>query len=111
MATAEKVKSIILERATCLGNSNRGTKELCSDLVADYLTSGGKMQTLCDGTFLSSITIERMRLLTETESGLEYRPNVDTCERILRFFNAEMHFKQLKAIKPQYANKPKVIIE
>ena len=112
MATAqklnhEKIKNFLLSNAKCLGNSKRGLKEVCSDLINQALTSGKNVQTLCDMTFLSSVTIERMRTLKEAESGEIYRPQVETCERILRAFGAELTINEVK-IKSEYVNKPKV---
>lgn len=102
--TVEDYKKDILNRATVLGNSKYGFKELCSDLLNSYT---GDMKTLESGTFLCRATIERLKSLTDTETGEPYRPNADTCERVLRFFGAEVNFKQV-TISRRYQNKPKV---
>ena len=110
-ATAKQIeldiRNRILDGTKMLGNSKRGMKEVCSDLVNQHLQSGGKMQALQDGTFLSWATLDRMAALREAESGADYKPNADTCERILRFFGAEVTFTQV-AIKSAYLNKPKI---
>ena len=107
-STASKldIKNSLLTRSECLGNSGIGLKEVCSQLIDDELKRGKKIQQLADSTYLSTVTIDRMWKLRETESGAAYKPNVDTCERILKSFGAAMHFDQVK-IKPRYANKPK----
>ena len=110
MGTARKIdiKNQLLSGSKALGNSNRGLKEVCSDLVNDFQRRGGKSakQKLKDGTYLCSATIDRIASLEETEDGNQYRPNADTCERILKFFGAEMSFNEV-IIKPRYTNKPK----
>ena len=108
MATAQKldIKNRLLTGNSALGNSNRGLKEVCSDLLNDFGRGKKEMKQLSEGTFLCRQTIERMMDLTETEEGHQYRPNADTCERILRFFGAQMTFDQVR-IQNRYANKPK----
>lgn len=101
------IKDSLLSKTTALGNSGRKLKNVASDLVNDYYSNGGKDRAILDGTFLSKATIERMRLLTDSESGLEYQPNADTIERILVFFGAEIYFKGVK-IKSANANKEKL---
>lgn len=109
MAAAHKIdiKNRLLSGQCALGNSGRGLKEVCSDLVNQYREQGGKTKDLVDGTFLTSSTLDRMGKLSEAESGVEYRPNADTCERILKFFGAEMTFDQVR-IKAKHLNKPKI---
>lgn len=111
MTAARKVdiKNRLLSGATALGNSGRGLKEVCSDLLNDANKRGMKVKALCDGTFLCPATIERMMKLDDTEEGAPYRPNADTCERILRFFGAEMVFNEV-TISNKFANKPKAEI-
>lgn len=101
------IKNSMLTKAKALGNSSRGLKEVCSDLLNQHGISGKDMKRVCDGTFLCPTTIERMAKLTESEGGEPYRPNADTCERILRYFGAEMHFDQV-TIAPKYMNKSKL---
>ena len=102
-----KIKSIVIERARFLGNTKKGSKEICSDLVNDYLsTKRGNLDQISKGTFLSVQTLERIRTLKETKSGADYRPASDTCDRIMRFFNIEGSLNVVN-IKPSYQNKPK----
>lgn len=107
-ATKLAIQNIILSKARALGNTKKGFKEVCSDLINDYCNGDKKkMKHLADGTFLCVSTLERMSTLDETKDGAPYRPQVETCERILKFFNAEVSFSQT-ALKAQYMNKPKL---
>lgn len=109
MSTAidSKVRSIVIDRARCLGNSKTDFKTLCSDLIADYLvTKKGSIDALVAGTFLSSNTLERLRTLKESQTGRAYRPCDDTLERVFRFFNVEFSCKVVK-ISAANRNKPK----
>ena len=112
MATARQIdiKNRLLTSQRALGNSKRGLKEVCSDLLNDFGRDKKAMKTLQDGTFLCRQTIERMMDLTATEEGHDYKPNADTCERILRFFSAEIILDQVK-IQPRFMNKPKADLE
>lgn len=100
-------KNELLVGKTVLGNSNYGFKELCSDLLNDYCTNKRANQEVADGTFLSPTTIDRLKKLTETEGGEEYRPQSNTIERVLIFFGAEVHFQQIR-ISAKFSNKEKV---
>lgn len=100
------VKNDLLTRATALGNSKTGLKEICSDLLNNYGRDKRSRQALQDGTFLAPSTLDRMRELSDCESGTAYKPNADTCERILRFFNAQLHFTTVR-ITPKNQNKAK----
>lgn len=108
MAAATKIdiKNSLLTRARALGNTSKGLKEVCSDLINQHGIDKKGMNQLCEGTFLSRNTIERMAKLTETEHGLPYRPNADTIERVLRYFGAQITFDQV-VISNKYQNKPK----
>ena len=108
MATARKIdiKNHLLTKSKALGNTNRGLKDVCSNLLNDFGRSSKNMKILSEGTYLSRPTLERMMDLTETEEGRPYHPNADTCERILRFFGAEIFFDQV-SIQNRYANQPK----
>jgi len=99
------LKKKLLSGKKALGNSKYGFREVCSDL----LNQAGKkhIKAIEKGTFLSRSTIERMMELNDCESGQPYRPNADTCERIMRYFNFEASFNQLSNIKPQYRNQAK----
>jgi len=101
------IKNAMLRKTRALGNSSRGLKEVCSDLLHQHGVKGKDLKRLCAGTFLSETTIERMATLKEAESGLPYRPNADTCERILKYFGAEIHFDQVD-ISYKHQNKPKL---
>ena len=100
------IKNQLLTRARALGNSNRGIKEVCSDLINQMGTDHKTHERIAEGTFLATMTIKRMATLKDCDTGEPYRPNADTCERILRYFGAEMHFDQV-AISTRYQNKPK----
>jgi hypothetical protein len=108
MTSAQKINSLdyILSKSKVLGNSHRGLKELCSDVLNDAISSEKDWKIISKGTFLSVSTLKRMALLTETEHGDPYRPQADTCERILRYFNTEL-VGQTTRIKSQYRNQPK----
>lgn len=90
----------ILERASALGNSKRGLKEVASDLINDY--GRHRKRELCDGCFLSPATLERV-----ADCDPDYRPQADTLERIIRFFGGEITFNSV-VIKPRFRNQPKV---
>lgn len=100
------IKKQILDNARALGNSNQGLKEICSDLINEFGADAKSVRQIAAGTYLSDTTIKRMSQLTETEHGEPYRPNADTCERILKYFGASLRFEQVK-IRSQYRNKPK----
>lgn len=104
--TKLQVENAIFASCTALGNSKYGMKEVCSDLLNDFGKGKGNMRILQDGTFLGASTLDRMMKLTDTDMGEPYRPNADTCERILRFFGAQITFTQVK-IQNRYNNKPK----
>lgn len=108
MATARQIdiKNRLLTSTQALGNSNRGLKEVCSDLLNNHGRSRKDIRAVMEGTFLCPQTIQRMMDLSETEEGRAYKPNADTCERILRFFGAQVMFDQVN-IQSRYMNKPK----
>lgn len=106
LATTLDIKNQILTKASALGNTKRGFKEVCSDLVNQHGVRGRDLQALCNGTYLSPHTVQRIAELSDSESGQPYRPNSDTVERILRYFGAEVTFNQI-AIQPRYQNHPK----
>lgn len=110
MANVHKldIRNHILSRARALGNNEKGLKEVCSDLVNSFGVDGKALDQIARGTFLSESTIKRMATLKECDTGEPYRPQVETIERILRFFGAEVRFEQV-TIKSAYANKPKTL--
>lgn len=112
MATAHQIeiKNRLLTSQMALGNTQRGLKEVCSDLLNDFIKGKTQMKSAMDGTFLCKETLERMMKLDETDNGYPYRPNADTCERILRFFGAAITFDQVR-ITPKFQNKPKETIQ
>lgn len=103
-ATQLDIKNHILSRSKVLGNSERGLKEVCSDLLNDY--GRHNLKEVEKGTFLSRSTLERVMTLEEADSGEPYRPQSETLERILRYFGAEIKFDQVR-ISPRFRNKPK----
>lgn len=98
------IRNFLLSKTQALGNSDRGLKEVCSDLLNAY--GKGDLKNVERGTFLSRTTLIRMMELTETEHGDPYRPNADTCERILKYFNAQIEFKEV-SISRRFRNQPK----
>lgn len=102
----EMIKNRLLAGTKALGNTHVGLKDVCSALINDALKRGEKIQSICDKTFLSGVTIERMRSLKDCETGETYRPQVETCERILRAFGAELSLNEVN-IKNEYSLKPK----
>ena len=104
--TTHSIKSAIFSRVqnVALGNSKTGFKEVASDLLNDQ--GRDQIKNICQGTFLSRATIERVMDLTETEKGGDYHPQSETLERIFRYCNAEANFTEVK-IKPKFRNIPK----
>lgn len=84
----------------CLGDSQRGLKELCSDLLHSH---GGKdnIDAIVAGTFLCKSTLYRVMDCEEN-----YRPQSETLERILRYCGAEVVIHHVK-ISSKNQNKPK----
>lgn len=107
-ATQLDIKNVMLTRSKALGNSNRGLKEVCSDLTNQHGIKGRQLRQLQDGTFLSRNTLERVASLDDCDSGSPYRPNADTLERILRYFGAEINFNQV-VIAGKYQNREKAL--
>lgn len=101
-----QIHNEMLSRMRALGNSERGFKELCSDLINQTGTDKKTFERIADGCFLSPETIRRMSKLTESEDGTPYRPNSDTIERILRYFGAEVTLNAV-TISKAYRNQPK----
>ena len=100
------IKNKMLSQARLLGNSERGFKELCSDLVNWHGTTTDDLETLAEGTFLSVSTLRRFSTLKETELGEPYNPSNDSVERILRYFGAEFQGDQV-TISKQFQNRAK----
>jgi len=103
MATQLQVKNVILSRAKALGNTDKGLKEVCSDLLNAY---GSDLRAVIKGTFLSRATLEHLQNLNDTPTGNPYRPQAETLERVLKFYGAQINFSEVK-ISPRYRNKPK----
>jgi len=99
----EEIKNRLL-RGKALGNSKKGLKEVCSDLLAAM--DKKDIKQLEAMTYLSHSTIKRMLLLTPAESGADYRPQLDTCERILRVAGAQLSI-DIVSVKSMYLPKPK----
>jgi len=104
LTSESDMRNFLLSKTQALGNSHRGLKEVCSDLLNAY--GKGDLKTVERGTFLSRTTLLRMMELTETEHGEPYRPNADTCERILKYFNAQIEFKEVR-ISRRFRPQPK----
>lgn len=102
-----EIKKYLLRHAVALGNSEREEKDVCSELLNNYIRTEKEMAEVCEGTFLCSQTIRRLMDLKETPLGNPYNPSSDTCARVLRFFNMEAKYTSVK-IQPKYRNKPKV---
>ena len=94
-------RDVILKRikTVALGNTNRGLKEVASDLVNEL--GRDSMKYIEQGTYLSRHTIERVM-----ECDPLYRPQAETLERIFKYCNASISFKH-EETKPQFQNKPK----
>lgn len=101
-----QIKNEILSRMRALGNSDRGFKEICSDLINEAGTDSKTRKRIAEGCFLSVVTIDRMANLKEAKSGAPYKPNADTVERIMRYFGAEIQLNAV-TIRSQYRNQPK----
>lgn len=99
------IKNRVLAETSALGNSDRGLKEVVSDVLNSY--GRGNLANVEKGTFLSRTTLDRLMTLEETEDGNPYRPQADTLERVLKYFGAELHFSQV-VISPRWLPKPKV---
>ena len=100
------IKNRMLTQSKCLGNTKRGLKEVCSDLLNQYGNDTKSLQKVSQVTFLSVSTLQRICTLEETEHGDEYRPQADTLERVLRWAGASITFDQV-AISNKYMPQPK----
>lgn len=100
------VKNNLFERVVG-GNSDYKDKHHLSDLLNNYIRSRKDFNEVMDGTFLSAVTIERMKTLKESESGRDYNPSSDTLERLKTFFNLQ-YTSCVVDIKPRYRNKEKL---
>lgn len=97
MSAKDAIFSAVKDKRA-LGNSNRKLKHLACDLLH---ASGQKASEISKGTFLCPQTIERVMDCPE-----EYRPQAETLERILTYFNGVLTV-EFENIKPRYQNKPK----
>lgn len=112
MAAAQKqqvvnIKQYILRGATALGNSDKEEKDVCHELLKNYVNSPKDMADVCEGTGLCYQTIERFISLEPAVTGEDYDPRSSSCARVLRFFGMEANYKAI-IIKSKYRNKPKV---
>ncbi len=82
-----------------LGNSERGLKELASDLVAQYGEKGARK--VADAAYLNCATVERV---LKCESN--YQPRLDTIERILRACDVRLESGYV-ATKGKFMPQPK----
>ena len=85
--------------SNALGNSERGLKELASDLVAQHGSKGSKK--VAEAAFLNVATVERV-----LKCEPHYQPRLDTIERILRACDVRLESGYV-ATKGKYAPKPK----
>ena len=99
----DEIKSRLIG-ASALGNSPRGLKELCSDLINGM--DKGDIKKLEMETFLSKPTLLRMMRLDPAKSGADYRPMLDTCERILRVAGVELNLNVV-SVKRKFLPKKK----
>lgn len=90
-------------KAKAGGNSQRGMKEVASDLVNNM---GLKDSEIAAMAFMSPSTITRLRELTPTETGADYRPQAETLERIFKAVGAEISLTPVN-ISKKFQNKPK----
>lgn len=84
---------------SCLGNSDRTTKEVVIDLINASELSHADIAL---GSFLSTQTVKK---LVATRKATR-RPQGETLDRILRFFGAEQTIR-IVTIKTQFTNKQK----
>lgn len=82
-----------------LGNSERGLKNLASDLLAQYGKKGCKV--VAEQAYLNVKTVERV-----LECDAHYQPRLDTIERILRACNVRLESGYI-ATHGKYKPKPK----
>ena len=88
-------------RKVALGNTRTGLKEVCADLVNEYGNDARSLKSIAEGCFLSPGTVQRV-----SECDPYYRPQAETLERILRFFNCQVDIKDIK-MQRKYMNKEK----
>lgn len=100
------IKNILITKARLIGNSDRGFKELCSDLINQQGTDQATFEKIAENCFVSVSTVRRMATLKETETGEEYNPSEDTLKRFFRYYGVEFHGDQVVISKP-WQNKPK----
>lgn len=85
----------------CIGNTDRGTKHLASDLLHAI---GEAPSKIAIGTGLSEHTVRRVLDCDE-----HYGPKADTTDRVMRYCNVQLVAEECK-IKPKYVNKPKDLV-
>ena len=82
-----------------LGNSDRGLKELASDLIAQHGEKASKK--IAEAAYLNVATVERV-----LKCEPHYQPRLDTIERILRACNVRLESGYI-ATQGKYMPKPK----
>ncbi len=85
------------------GNSDRGLKEIASDLINSL---GMKDSDIAYLSGLSNTTVRRLRSLSPTERGEDYRPQSHTLENVFRACGAEISLTSVK-IQKKFRVKPK----
>ena len=98
MSNVAEIENEILGKikARAGGNDTRGLKEVASDLVNSL---GMKDSDIAYLSGLSDTTIRRLRSLSLTEKGEEYRPQAHTLEMIFRACGAEISLTPVKLKK------------
>lgn len=86
-------------KTNALGNSERGLKELASDLVAQHGSKGAKK--VAESAYLNVATVERV-----LKCEPNYQPRLDTIERILRACDVRLESGYV-ATKGKYMPQPK----
>ncbi len=82
-----------------LGNSDRGLKELASDLIAQHGDRAARK--IADSAYLNVATVERV-----LKCEPHYQPRLDTIERILRACDVRLESGYV-ATKGKYMPQPK----
>jgi len=85
--------------SNALGNSERGLKELASDLIAQHGAKGSRI--VSEAAYLNVATVERV-----LKCEPHYQPRLDTVERILRACDVRLESGYV-ATKGKYMPKPK----
>jgi len=101
MAKTATVHELVFEAVAkkALGNSKTSLKNVASDYINQYHRR--EFSNIADGCFLSTPTIARV-----ADCEDEYTPQLQTIERILIYFGAEIDINEV-TIKKKFQNQPK----